>query len=80
MMIDPETYYELFLKGKTREEIHKIIGSLKRKIRQLQKEMDNPNPDGCIICPGPEVQLFMYREYLKRAAKAYMDLDTVEKF
>ena len=39
MMIDPETYYELFLKGKTREDIYKSIGSLKRTIKSWKKAL-----------------------------------------
>ena len=79
MMIDPETYYELFLKGKTREDIYKIIRSLKRTIKKLEKSLADPNSEKPeFICPSEEVQLFMHQEYLKRAAKAYMDLDTVE--
>ena len=60
-MASPEWYHEEKIKGKTADEIRMQIRSLKRKIRQLQKEVDNPNSDGWMICPGPEVQLEMYR-------------------
>ena len=72
MMVDPEWYYEEYLKGKTAEQIRSRIRSLQRKIRQLQKEVDNPNSDGWMICPSPEVQLEMHRLYLKRAKEALM--------
>ena len=76
MMVDPEWYYEEYLKGKTADQIRSHIRSLQRKIRQLQKEVDNPNSDGWMICPGPEVQLEMHRLYLQRAKEAL--LDTIE--
>ena len=73
MMVDPEWYYEEHLKGKSDEQIRSRIRSLQRKIRQLQKEVDNPKSDGWMICPGPEVQLEMHRLYLQRAKVALMD-------
>ena len=73
MMVSPEWYYEKNLKGKTVDEIKSQIRSLKRKIRQLQKEVDTPEFDGWMICPSPEVQLEMHRLYLQEAVKALMD-------
>ena len=73
MMVSPEWYAEEYLKGKTVDEIKSQIRSLKRKIRQLQKEVDNPEPDGWLICPNPEVQLKMHRLYLQEAMRALMD-------
>ena len=73
MMANPEWYYEEYLKGKTVEEIKSKIRSLKRTIRRLQKEVDNPESKGWQICPSPEVQLEMHRLYLEEAVKALMD-------
>ncbi len=73
MMVDPEWYYEEYLKGKSVEQIRSRIRSLQRKIRQLQKEVDNPNSDGWRICPSPEVQLEMHRLYLQKAKESLMD-------
>ena len=73
MMVSPEWYYEENLKGKKIDEIKSRIRSLKRKIRQLQKEVDNPESKGWQICPSPEVQLEMHRLYLQEAVKALMD-------
>ena len=73
MMVSPEWYAEEYLKGKTVDEIKSRIRSLKRKIRQLQKEVDNPESDGWLICPNPEVQLKMHRMYLQEAMRALMD-------
>ena len=70
MMEDPQWYYEEHLKGKSAKQIKSRIRSLQRKIRQLQKEVDNPNSDGWMICPGPEVQLHMYYLYLQEAKEA----------
>ena len=76
MMVDPEWYYEEYLKGKTADQIRSHIRSLQRKIRQLQKEVDNPDSGGWMICPSPEVQLEIHRLYLQRAKEAL--LDTIE--
>ena len=73
MMVDPEWYYEEYIKGKTAGQIRSRIRSLQRKIRQLQKEVDNPNSDSWMICPGPDVQLEMHRLYLQRSKEALMD-------
>ena len=73
MMLSPEEYAEESLKGKAVDEIKAQIRSLKRKIRQLQKEIDNPKEDSCLICPDPEVELEMHCLYLQEAVKALMD-------
>ena len=73
MMMDPEWYYEEYLKGKSADQIRSRIRSLQRKIRQLQKEVDNPDSDGWMIYPSPEVQLEMHCLYLQKAKEALMD-------
>ena len=73
MMLSPEEYAEESLKGKSVAEIKAQIRSLKRKICQLQKEIDNPKEDSCLICPDPEVELEMHCLYLQEAVKALMD-------
>lgn len=42
MMISPESYYEEYLKGKTKEEIMTAIRGLKQEIGQLKNSMENP--------------------------------------
>ena len=69
-MVDPERYYEDKLEGKTAAQIRSKIRSLQRKIRQLQKEVDDHDSDGWMICPDPEVQLIMHRQYLQKAKEA----------
>ena len=73
MMASPEWYYEEYLNGKTVDQIRSRIRSLQRKIRQLQKEVDNPKSDGCMIKLGPYVQLEMHCLYLQKAKEALMD-------
>jgi hypothetical protein len=73
MMIIPEWYFKENLKGKTVDELKSHIRSLKRKIRKLQKEMDNLDTVGCMIQPSPELQLQMHRLYLQEAMKALSD-------
>ena len=40
MMISPEGYYEVNLKGKSQQDILKEIRSLKREINQLKRYME----------------------------------------
>lgn len=75
MMVSPEWYYEENLKGKTVDELKSQIRSLKRKIRQLQKEIDHPKAERRIICPSPDVQLKMHCLYLQEVAKALLDAE-----
>ena len=75
MMVSPEWYYEEYLKGKSVDQIKSLVRSLKRKIRQLQKEVDSPEPQGWMICPSPDVQLEMHRLYLQKAVEALMDAE-----
>lgn len=73
MMASPEWYYAEYLKGKNTEQIRSQIRSLQRKIRQLQKEVENHNSEGWLIFPSPEVQLEVHRLYLQKAKEALMD-------
>ena len=75
MMISPETFYEENLKGKSAEEILRIIKSLKRGINRLKKiaESNDALPEK-MICPDPLTQIKVYREYLERAKAAYAEV------
>ena len=42
MMISPESYYEIALKGKTPQEIMKEIRSLKKEINRLKRALEDP--------------------------------------
>ena len=72
MMIHPEGYYEMFLKGKSQKELRTEINSLKRQINRLKREIEDPTEDdGIKMFPSPLTQLKMNKEYLIYAIKAY---------
>ena len=73
MMICPETYYELYLKDKTADEILKTIRSLKRRITELKRIVENPEYCG-MIKPSENTQIRCNREYLERAKRALEDM------
>ncbi|MCD8373401.1 MAG: hypothetical protein LUD27_08910 [Clostridia bacterium] len=66
MMISPESYYEQFLKGKTAEEIRKIIEDLKYELNRLT----NAKKDRYDINREPSNEYSLTREYLDRAINA----------
>ena len=71
MMISPETYYEMNLKGKSQEEIMKKIRSLKIKIGQLKRSIENDDDIVCEVFPGRLTRLKCNRDYLERAIQVY---------
>jgi hypothetical protein len=71
MMIHPEGYYEMFLKGKTQQEVQKEIRSIKSHINSLKKEIEDPQGNEMLMLPTPLTRLKMNREYLARAIQAY---------
>ena len=75
MMICPETFYEMELKGKTKEEIMTVIRGLKREIGHLKNVMENPEYDSreWVIHPTEKVQISMNREYLERSKQALVE-------
>ena len=74
MMISPESYYEEYLKGKTKEEIMTAIRGLKQEIGHLKNSMENPN-DGMktVIHPSEDIRIYWSREYLDIAKQAYVE-------
>ena len=76
MMICPETFYEMRLKGKTKEEIMTVIRGLKREIGHLKNIVENPEYDSreLVIHPTEKVQISMSREYLERANQALIEV------
>lgn len=74
MMISPEAFYDVELKGKTPEQILKIIRSLKREINRLKRELERPeNPEVVLECPSHSVRISMNRDYLLRAKLALLE-------
>lgn len=74
MMISPETYYEMNLKGKTVEQILSAIRGLKNEIGHLKNTMEHPDYGSePIIHPSESTRLWCTREYLERAKMAYAE-------
>lgn len=71
MMISPETYYEMNLKGQSQEEIMKKIRSLKIQIGQLKRSIENTDDMVLEVFPGRLTRLKCSRDYLGRAIQAY---------
>jgi hypothetical protein len=72
MMICPETFYEMNLKGKTPEQIMTVIRSLKREIGRLKNIVERPDyaPK---FHPTERVRISCSRDYLFRAQIALME-------
>lgn len=71
MMISPETYYEMNLKGKSPKEIMKKIRFLKTQIGQLKRSIEHADDIVCEVFPGRLTRLKCDRDYLERAVQAY---------
>lgn len=74
MMISPESYYEKYLKRKTKEEIMAAIRGLKQEIGYLKNSMENPY-DGikAVMAPSEDTRIYWNREYLDIAKQAYVE-------
>lgn len=72
MMISPEGYYRMNLKGKTKEEILEEIKFLKQEIADLKYDIKRrPFIEECM--PTRSTMLECNYEYLDRAIQAYKD-------
>ena len=71
MVISPEGYYEVSLKGKSQQEILKSIRSLKKEISQLKRYIEEHSLETEKIYPTRLTRLKSKREYLERAIQAY---------
>jgi hypothetical protein len=79
MMISPEGYYEVSLKGKAQAEILKEIRSLKREINQLKRYMEEHSLEPEEMFPTGLTRLKCNREYLARAIQAYAEAGGIYK-
>lgn len=71
MMICPETYYEMNLKGKDEKQLLSAIRGLKNEIGHLKKIMEHPDYKNTpIMHPSESVRVSCTREYLARAIQA----------
>lgn len=76
MMISPESYYEEYLKGKTKEQIMTAIRGLKQEIGRIKNTMEGPDYGiKAIMHPSEDTRLHWTREYLKKAKQAYAEAD-----
>lgn len=74
MMISPESYYEEYLKGKTKEQIMSAIRGLKQEMGRLKNILENESLRELQIAePGAETRILCTREYLQRAKLAYSE-------
>lgn len=75
MMIGPDTYYEMNLKGRDKEYILSAIREMQDEIARLKELMENPeNKHRDIIHPSEDVQIKCTRDYIARAIQAYEEL------
>lgn len=74
MMISPESYYDMNLKGKDAEQIMSAIRGLKNEIGHLKNIMEHPDYGSELIaCPSESTRLRCTREYLERAKVALLE-------
>ena len=69
MMISPESFYDNEIKGKSAEEIKKVIAGLKRKINELKRRMEHPYYAPTRF-PSEDTVISCYRLYIDRARLA----------
>ncbi len=73
MMISPESYYEQYIKGKTKEQIRSAIHGLKQEMGRLKNTMESPDyVQEPIVHPSEDTSIHWTREYLERAKLAYV--------
>ena len=71
MMISPEAYYEMNLKGKSETKVLAIIGTLEDKITVLEAAIKHPVNDTLWQTkPSPKVCLQCTKLYLEQAKNA----------
>lgn len=71
MTISPESYIELHIKDKSKEQVVAEIEKLKKSIKEIKRDLRNPRARMHVVKPGPDVELYCYKEYLK-AAEEYL--------
>lgn len=80
MMISPEAYYEMNLKGKTVGQIMSTIRGLKQEIGRLKNTMEHPDYGSePIMRPSEATRLSCTRDYLTRAKLALAEAGVVHK-
>lgn len=75
MMICPESYYEMNLKGKDEKHLRSAIRGLKNEMGHLKNVMENPNyEEQDTIHPSEDVRISCIREYIARAIQAVEEM------
>lgn len=75
MMISPDSYYEMNLKGKSEKEIQSTIRGLKNEIGHLKNTMEHPEYGSApLIHPTEDVRIWCTRMYLERAKQALLEM------
>lgn len=72
MMICPETFYEMNLKGKTPAQIMTVIRGLEQEIGRLKNIVEHPDYE-CTMHPSEQVRIYCSQDYLKRAKQALVE-------
>ena len=80
MMISPESYYEMNLKGKPADRIMSTVLGLKQEIGRLKNTMEHPDYGiKPVMCPSEATRLSCTRDYLTRAKLALAEAGVVYK-
>ena len=75
MMISPEGYYEMNLKGKSEKEIRSVIRGLKNEIGHLKNIMEHPKYGSApLLHPTEDVRIWCTRMYLERAKQTLLEM------
>lgn len=69
MMISPEAFYEMNLKGKTADQIMTVIRGLRQEIGRLKNIVENPEYE-CTKRPSERTRISCSQDYLERAKEA----------
>ena len=69
MMLSPEVYVKLEIKGKPKEEALEIIEELGKDVEELKEIVKRKDPVDYTMTPSPKVQLSMQKEYLAAVKK-----------
>lgn len=81
MMMSPESYYEEYLKGKTKEQIMTAIRRLKQEIGRLKNTMESPDYGvKPIMLPSEATRIYWTCAYLEKAKQAYAEVGGIYVF
>ena len=72
VMISPDEFYEMNLKGKSADQIMTVIRGLKQEIGRLKNYIESPEYQDrkYVMDPDENVQISLLREYLRQAKQA----------